>query len=359
MQKKREYFAGANTRNGYASYFNEIIGDKYRKVYILKGSSGCGKSTFIKRVGERALRNGLRVEYIRCSADSNSYDGILIPEKGIAVVDGTAPHIMDSKYPSARDNIINLGEFWDDAKLKDRREELISLIDSKNLCYENIYRTLGAAGGIREIRNSIIKNVVLYEKLQAFVNRICRKLIKPTEKSDKKNVSQKVYIQTAFNQNGFDSLPTFSDVKNVHLIRDKYDITHLLLRLIKAYAERAGAEYIISYDPIDFTKPEAIYFPNEDLLFIEEQRYVSAEEKNNENKPINTARFIDKKGYAAVRQKDRMAHKLYTALLNTAKQYFVEASRLHDNIERIYIHAMDFAKLTDFTNKFIGKIFGE
>jgi hypothetical protein len=40
----------------------------------------------MKRIGERALRDGLSVEYIRCSADSNSLDGVLLPEKGIAVV---------------------------------------------------------------------------------------------------------------------------------------------------------------------------------------------------------------------------------------------------------------------------------
>ncbi len=351
MAKKREYFAGANTKNGYTSCFQQIVGNKYKKVYIMKGSAGCGKSTFMKRIGERALRDGLSVEYIRCSADSNSLDGVLLPEKGIAVVDGTAPHVMNMKYPSARENIINLGEFWDESKLKPKREELIALTDRKLACYGNIYRALSAAGSVREIRNSLVKEALLEKKMAAFVNRICKKLIKPG------TGEESIYLQTAFNHNGFESLPTFSDAVNVYLIRDKYDIAYRLLEMIREYAEKTGAERIVSFDPVDFKKPEALYFPKENLLFVVEQKYVPRETKKAENKPINTARFINKNAYAEIRQKDRGAFKLYKALLDAAKQYFLEASQLHESIERIYVRAMDFARLTDYTNKFIGELF--
>ncbi|PKM63228.1 MAG: hypothetical protein CVU97_01475 [Firmicutes bacterium HGW-Firmicutes-21] len=352
MHKKIEYFAGVNTKNGFTSYYQEIIGNKYKKVYILKGSAGCGKSTFIKRVGERALRDGLSVEYIRCSADSRSFDGVLLPEKGIAVIDGTAPHIMNMKYPSARENIINLGDFWDEAKIKLRREELIALTDRKNVCYENAYRALSAAGSIRELRNILISSVTLEEKMKSFAGRICKKLLKPT------SGNADIRIQTAFNQNGMDYLPTYSFAENVYLIKDRYDIAYRFLDMVRAYAERIGADRIISFDPVDTKKLEAIYFPNEDILFSAERHYKQSGTKKSENKPINTLRFIDKNGIKAIRQKDRAAFKLYNALLDSAKQFFAEASRVHDSIERIYIRSMDFVKLTDYTNKFIGELFG-
>jgi len=351
MAKKREYFAGANTKTGYASCFHQIVGNKYKKVFIMKGSAGCGKSTFMKRIGERALREGFDVEYIHCSADSNSLDGVLLPEKGIAVVDGTAPHVMNMKYPSARENIINLGEFWDESKLKSQREELISLTDRKLACYANIYRALSAAGSIREIRNSLVSEALLEKKMAGFVNRIGKKLIKPG------SGEESICIQTAFNHNGFDSLPTFASAANVYLIRDKFDISYRLLEMIREYAEKVGADRIVSYDPVDFKKLEAVYFPKEDLLFVPEQKYVPGETKKAENKPINTARFINKGVYAEIRQKDRAAFKLYKALLEAAKQYFQEASQLHERIERIYIRAMDFARLNDYTNKFIAELF--
>lgn len=352
MQNKTEYFAGANTRNGFVSCFYEIVGNDYKKVYILNGSAGCGKSTFMKRIGERAMRDNLSVEYIRCSADTNSFDGVLIPELGIAVVDGTAPHIMNVKYAAARENIINLGIFWDESKLRNKREELIALTDKKLDCYERAFHVLSAAGSIRDLRNDLINGIMLEEKMKAFAGRICKKLIKSS------GGGESIRIQTAFNDIGFYTLPTFSNAKNIYLIRDKYDIAYRFLLFVKEYAERVGAQRIISYDTIDTSKPEAIYFPNEDLLFTVEKRFVPSENKTLLNKPINTARFIDKKGLVAIRQKDRATFKLYNALLETASNYFGEARKLHDNIERIYVRAMDFAKVTDFTNKFLGEIFG-
>jgi len=353
MQKKFEYFAGANTKNGFVSFFFKILENKYKKVYILKGSAGCGKSTFMKRVGERAARDGLNVEYIRCSADSRSYDGVLLPEREIAIIDGTAPHVMNMVYPSARDNIINLGEFWDETKVKKKRDEIIALTDKKSICYENAYRALSAAGSIRELRGNLISVALLEGKMKAFAGRICKKLIKPA------TGTESIRIQTAFNQNGIDSLSTFSEAGNVYLIRDRYDISHKLLEYINAYSERIGAERMLSIDPIDYNKLEAVYFPNEDILFINEKRFAQAtEKKDSDNKPINTSRFIDKNAFSVIRQKDRAAYKLYNALLDTAKQYFSEASRVHDKIESIYIRAMDFARLTDYTNKFIASLFG-
>ena len=352
MKNKTEYFAGANTKNGYVSCFNEIIDDKYKKVYILKGSAGSGKSTFMKRVGERALREGKSVEYIRCSADTTSFDGILIPESSLAIVDGTAPHLMDVKYPSVRESIINLGAFWDDEKLKERRRELMSLIDRKKERYDQAFRILSAAGSIRELRSSLISGVTLDEKMKSFAERMCKKLLKSS------GGSESIRIQTAFNGNGLDSLPTFSDAGSVYLIRDKFDIAHKFLKLIKRYAEKVDAQRIISYDPIDLSRPEAIYFPQEDLLFVSEHNYVRLENSACVNKPINMSRFIDKEGFKTIRQKARASYKLYDLLLETASQYFKEARRIHENIERIYIRSMDFARLTDYTNKFLQEIFG-
>jgi DNA gyrase subunit A len=45
-------------------------------------------------------------------------DGIIIVEKNIAVIDGTAPHIYEPKLPGICEKMINLGENWDEKKLK-------------------------------------------------------------------------------------------------------------------------------------------------------------------------------------------------------------------------------------------------
>jgi hypothetical protein len=90
---KIQYFLGANSAQGFVSLYHDLIDESHATAfYILKGGAGCGKSTLMKKVGEKMEEQGFRVEYILCSGDPDSLDGILIPEKAVAIMDGTSPH---------------------------------------------------------------------------------------------------------------------------------------------------------------------------------------------------------------------------------------------------------------------------
>lgn len=58
------------------------------------------------------------IEYMHCSSYTQSLDGIVIPLLSIAMVDETAPQVIDPKTHGAVDEIINLGEYWDAAPIK-------------------------------------------------------------------------------------------------------------------------------------------------------------------------------------------------------------------------------------------------
>jgi hypothetical protein len=92
MGKKKSYFASANSSQGFVSYFEYVLKGA-EKVYVIKGGPGCGKSTFMKKIGEDLLNAGYDVEFVWCSSDKDSLDGIVVPEMKFAMVDGTAPHV--------------------------------------------------------------------------------------------------------------------------------------------------------------------------------------------------------------------------------------------------------------------------
>ncbi|MEG2679595.1 MAG: hypothetical protein RR949_06600, partial [Oscillospiraceae bacterium] len=74
-------------------------------IYYLKGGPGCGKSTLMNAVGRQARDAGLDAEYILCSGDPDSLDGIVIPALGVAVADGTAPHVSVMKSTNGTRNL--------------------------------------------------------------------------------------------------------------------------------------------------------------------------------------------------------------------------------------------------------------
>lgn len=92
------YFLGANTASGFVSRFDQLHTDRrIKKLIILKGGPGCGKSTFMKKLRKTAADLGADTESCPCSSDPSSLDALLIPAAGLAVVDGTAPHAGATK----------------------------------------------------------------------------------------------------------------------------------------------------------------------------------------------------------------------------------------------------------------------
>lgn len=57
----------------------------------------------------------------------------------------TAPHIVDPKNPGCVDEIINLGEYWDEEGITDGREQVLALGRSVGRSFQRAYRYLKAA----------------------------------------------------------------------------------------------------------------------------------------------------------------------------------------------------------------------
>lgn len=112
------YFPGANTPQGFFSLYDQIAQGDANKIFIIKGGPGVGKSTFMKAIARDLVALGHGVEYHHCSADNHSIDAIYIPAGDVALLDGTAPHVVDPKNPGAVDEIIHLGDYWNEAAMR-------------------------------------------------------------------------------------------------------------------------------------------------------------------------------------------------------------------------------------------------
>lgn len=150
MSKIRRMFPGGNTAQGFYSFHDNIIGPHRNMLYILKGMPGGGKSSLMKEIGKRALDEGFSVEYHHCPSDAESIDGIVIEELQVAIVDGTAPHVMDPTYPGLTDRLIDLGQFIDSEKLKDSREEIIEAKGNNKIAYRKAFAYFKSARVIYE-----------------------------------------------------------------------------------------------------------------------------------------------------------------------------------------------------------------
>ncbi len=143
--KVRKMFPGSNSAYGFYSFYDQIIEDDALRIFVIKGGPGVGKSTFMQNISRELIKRGRDVEFHCCSADSASLDGIVFPQLQIACIDGTTPHMVDPKNPGAVDEIIHMGEFWDEAGMIARREDILRLNGEHARLYRRAYRYLAAA----------------------------------------------------------------------------------------------------------------------------------------------------------------------------------------------------------------------
>ncbi len=94
MTNATHFFLGANSGLGFQNLFGRFCApENHYDLLVLKGGPGVGKSTMMRRLGKAMEARGEQVEYLYCSGDPGSLDGVSIPRIRCAVVDGTAPHV--------------------------------------------------------------------------------------------------------------------------------------------------------------------------------------------------------------------------------------------------------------------------
>ena len=117
---ERHFFASAITGNGFVNYSNTITDGVY--TYVLKGGSGSGKSTIIRAIANHFSSKGYDVELYHCSRDETGLDGVRISGLGIAIVDGTHPHVIEPSIVGITGRYIDLSGYLDPAIIHERNE---------------------------------------------------------------------------------------------------------------------------------------------------------------------------------------------------------------------------------------------
>ena len=73
-------------------------------------------------------------------------------------------------------------------------------------------------------------------------------------------------------------------------------------------------------------------------------------------KKINSKNFIDKDFYSLNKNKLTFMKKLTKEITDSVTADLDKIKSLHDDLEKLYINAMDYPRINEFTTQFIDKI---
>ncbi|SEN44860.1 hypothetical protein SAMN05192533_11382 [Mesobacillus persicus] len=350
MGKVLNYYAGGNTARGFYSLYESNL-EGLSRLFILKGGPGTGKSSLMKKLGKEWNEKGYDIEYLHCSSDNDSIDGLIIRSLGFGIVDGTAPHVIEPSLPGAVEEYINLGVAWDSAKLQAKKAEIEKISTEMKAAFSGAYALFGEALHVHDEWEKIYIENMDFDKANELTEKLLGDLFGDKRVNKEADVRHR-YLGAATPKGAVDFVPNLTQGLAVrYLIKGRPGSgKSTMLKKIAAEAERRGFDtevYHCGFDPhsldmiivrelgfaiFDSTAPHE-YFPERvNDRVVDLYGTIIA--------PDTDDRYATEIKDVSARYKDYMNHAI--ASLATAKS-------LHDDLEQIYIDAMDYKKIDEIT----------
>ena len=323
------FFAGANTARGFVSCFEDILpAAQRRRMYFIKGGPGVGKSTLMKRVGAYAEEKELQVEYFHCSSDPDSLDGVSLPQQGIGLMDGTAPHVYDPVIPGARDTLVSLGDYLDEDALRPHAGEIAAVQREISARFARCYRYLAAAKEVLCAAPSPQEEPVRVRQLaDSWAHAL------PLRGG---SGSVRKLFASAFTPKGYITATDFSAMDRCIMLDCPFGAhaTGLMKTISRQAAER-GLDVIELLDPLSPEHIAHVLIPAHGVAFCTGQRTQDACGEWLDASAI----FADTAPESPERRFDVNAYEL---LCQRATEQLTAAKALHDQLESFYVKNMDF-----------------
>lgn len=348
------YYLGANSSRGFYSLYDELIDRSDAKaVYILKGGPGCGKSTLLKKVGATAQEAGYPVEYIRCSGDPDSMDAVILPAQKAAIVDGTAPHVVEPQLPGAVDHYVDLESCYDTAALAGLRQELTDTMHAHKECYDRAYHCLSAVSDIDASCRSCLEGKRPNEKLAKRVKGIvARELRAPGSGTGR--VTRR-FLSAVSSQGQICQWESVREqCRRIYVLEDSYGFSHIFLLPLMTAASAAGHDVIACPSPIDPERLEHLLIPALGLAFVSSTPTLPYPGKSHRHIRLDT--MLDSDLLKSHRQRLRFARKISHALMQEGIRCLEEAKTIHDQLEHIYNPHVDFDRVQAEADRLIAQL---
>jgi len=341
----KKVFPGGNTAVGFFSFYDYILPEDARKIILIKGGPGVGKSTFMRYIAETLYSKGHPVELHCCSSDNESLDGVVFPQSQVALVDGTAPHLVDPKNPGAVDEILNLGNYWDEKGIRRNREHILSLNKLIKELFQSAYNYLAQASLLNKEREKYYRIADAVDFL--LLDRHTSRLIKELFPGEGNSLRERHLFASAISPGGLvNHLPSIFDNLEHRVIITGDAGTGKATLVARIYHHALLLDYQVEafHCSLNPSQIEHIYIPELSLGVITSVKPHVFQPKQGDT-IINTADFIRARALSPYTADLEEANRRFGQAIERALDFIRRAKQAHDEMEAYYIPNMDFAAI--------------
>ncbi|MCL2286756.1 MAG: hypothetical protein FWC32_10400 [Firmicutes bacterium] len=322
----RHMFAGGMTPIGFVDFFDQVMPLKTaQKRYFLKGASGTGKSTFIKKIAAQFEAAKINIDFYHCANDVTGIDGMAVKEHGFCIIDATRPHSHDPEIPAAIDEIIDFAQFLDREKVTKHLDEIRQLLYSKEESYAMAQKLLASA------KNVSSSTIPTNEKLR--IKKIAREYVSIFRKKHRAGTNRNMFLAAITP----DGIKNFADTTlGMYKVYGVFPQAEagVFLAEVKECAVAIGINTESFYCPLE---PEKIIH-----LILPDEGAAMATLGGHFGYTGNVYTKVDLMHIAPL-QSDKASDKILGAVIDAMKLARIS----HEKLEEIYVSAMDFTKVDE------------
>ena len=355
----KRVFPGNNTPKGFYSFYDHIITPDATRIMVIKGGPGVGKSTFMSKIAEAMVDMGYDVELHHCSSDNNSLDGVVFPQIGVALIDGTAPHIFDPRHPGAVDEIIHLGDFWDEKELRKYKDEIIACNAEIKRYFERAYTFLRAAKAVYDDWEATNLEGMDFGRANKLASDLIEEVFGDLRVSYKVGRDRHLFASAITPDGMMNYLDTIVAPcsRRYIIVGDPGTGKSVLMSKVAQAGLERGYDVEVYHCPLNPEKIEHVLIQGLSVALvksIEPHTYTPS----SDDKIINMNDFLSPEVIRKHEDLIEYDSRMFQELFNRAIAFIGRAKQVHDRMEKYYTGAMDFNGIAALRERTLQRILG-
>jgi hypothetical protein len=282
----------------------------------------------------------------------------VFPEISLAFVDGTAPHVVEPKYPFVVEKYLDLGRFVRSEMIsKETGDKLKKAFNDYKACYSGVYRCIKAARFVSDdIFGTVFRSDVL-EKLRRRAKGIIKREIQSAKaRSSAPSAGQgreiKRFLSAISPQgNVFLKETVYALCGRIYELNDTYGLSQFILTPIKNAVLAAGYSVFACYCPLNpENKLDHLLIPELSLGFV--TVHSNSGGVASPYRRIHLDAYLDPETLKNNKQRLKFMRRTCSSLLDEAVDDLKAAKVIHDGIEEHYNPSVDFDGLYKLADEF-------
>jgi len=260
---------------------------------------------------------------------------------GAVCVYCTQSHVVDPKNPGAVDEIIHLGDFWDEEGIRKHKREIMDDNREVGRTFRRAYRYIKGAYSFYEDNMEIISWGIDNAEVNSIAKELTDIIFGDTDTAKKEGRIRRLFA-SAITPNGYvNYLSTLLEGNKVYMLEGRPGTgTEKVISKVMETAVVKGYDVEAYYCALNPLKLEHLVIPKLGVALATSNEYHNITKKD--IVPINLDEYIDEKILDKYKSELEFNKGQFDSIMDSAIKTIAKAKEIHDRMETYYISNMDF-----------------